>query len=173
MKIDGTVSSRFNLQSGLAAPAVLLEHIFTYFGYSQIFIGSFRVVIFFVLSGFWIHITTMQPHLNDSYANLHRYDIVNVLMFSGIFWLCLWMSKLNYFNGRYVSAISKFSAAVSNSLYLFYFIVLTIGCGLGYFNAFSWSVLFSSLILGCLFTFVLYKLIGKNYVSIHRFFSSK
>ena len=62
MNLNNVVSERLDLLRGLAAQCVLVEHMLTYSGFSEVFIGSFGVVIFFVLSGFLIHHNTLTNH---------------------------------------------------------------------------------------------------------------
>lgn len=53
-------SAKLDLLRGLAAQAVLVEHILTTTGKSNVYIGSLGVVVFFLMSGFLIHLTTLN-----------------------------------------------------------------------------------------------------------------
>jgi len=66
--ISQNISVRLDLLRGIAAQAVLVEHILTTAGAKGVFIGSFGVVVFFILSGFLIHITTMNAYEKGKFS---------------------------------------------------------------------------------------------------------
>jgi peptidoglycan/LPS O-acetylase OafA/YrhL len=65
-------SAKLDFLRGLAAQAVLVEHILTTTGKSNVYIGSFGVVVFFLLSGFLIHLTTLSA-FEDGKFSLDKY----------------------------------------------------------------------------------------------------
>ena len=66
--ISERISVRLDFLRGLAAQAVLIEHILTTSGMNGVFIGSFGVVVFFILSGFLIHITTISAYEKGQFS---------------------------------------------------------------------------------------------------------
>lgn len=71
-RIPKNISFRLDFLRGVAAQFVLIEHILTTSGYHGVFIGSFGVVIFFILSGFLIHFTTLSAYHRGIFS-LHYY----------------------------------------------------------------------------------------------------
>lgn len=70
--ISKVAGMKLDLLRGLSAQAVLIEHILTTTGKTNVFIGSFGVVIFFILSGFLIHLTTLNSFYDGKFA-LEKY----------------------------------------------------------------------------------------------------
>ncbi|KEA64224.1 Acyltransferase [Marinobacterium lacunae] len=66
--ISEKLSFRLDFLRGLAAQAVLLEHMLTSYGYKGVYIGSFGVVVFFVISGFLIHLSTLSSALEHGFS---------------------------------------------------------------------------------------------------------
>jgi peptidoglycan/LPS O-acetylase OafA/YrhL len=54
LKVTRNQSVFLDVSRGIAAQLVLVEHLLTSLGYKEVFVGSFGVVVFFLLSGFLI-----------------------------------------------------------------------------------------------------------------------
>lgn len=72
--MNASISYRLDFLRGIAAQAVLVEHILTTAGVKGVFVGSFGVVVFFVLSGFLIHITTMNAYQKGKFSLLYFFS---------------------------------------------------------------------------------------------------